>query len=262
MRIAALVTLALLCTLAAEAGIVGKDIEYRADGVTLKGYVAYDDAKQGKRPGILVVHEWWGHNAYTRRRANMLAGLGYVGFAVDMFGEGKQAADAADAGRLSGEIFKNPAVMKARFMAALETLKQSHLVDTSRIGAVGYCFGGGVVLAMARQGADLQAVVSFHGMIGAGAPAAPGAIKGKILVCNGADDKFISAEDIAKLKQEMKAVKADMTFINYAGSLHAFTNPEATANGKKYNIPIAYNAAADTASWSDMRGFLTHAFKK
>jgi dienelactone hydrolase len=262
MRIGALLTLALLATLTAHAGVVGKEVQYSADGVTLKGYVAYDDATEGKRPGILVVHEWWGLNAYPRRRADMLAGLGYVAFAVDMFGDGKQAADAGEAGKLSGAIFGNPQVMKARFMAALHELKLHPAVDTSRLGAIGYCFWGGVALAMARMGAELQAVVTFHGVLGTATPASPGAVKAKLLVCNGADDKFISAEDVRKFKEEMKAAKADMTFINYAGSLHAFTNPDATKNGKKYNIPIAYNAPADKKSWADMQSFLKKAFKK
>jgi len=262
MRIGALVMLAIAGTITASAGIVGKEVQYSAGGVTLKGYVAYDDAVEGKRPGVLVVHEWWGHNAYARRRADMLAGLGYVALALDMFGEGKQASDPEEAGKLAGGIMKDTPTLQVRFTAALDALRHQGSVDTARIGAIGYCFGGGVVLAMARSGADLKAAVSFHGSLGTASPAQPGDIKAKLLVCNGADDKFTSADDITKFKAEMKAAKADLTFINYSGSLHAFTNPEATANGKKFNMPLAYNEPADKKSWKDMQDFFKQAFKK
>jgi dienelactone hydrolase len=262
MRFAALFLLLALVVVAGRAGVVGKEVEYSADGVTLKGYIAYNDAVKGARPGIIVVHEWWGNNAYSHKRADMLAGLGYVALAVDMYGDGKQATDPKAAGAMSGGVMKDPAVLKARFMAGLNELKSQTVVDTARIGAIGYCFGGGVVLAAARMGADLKGVVSFHGMLGTQSPAAPGSVKARMLVCNGADDKFISADDIAKFKKEMKDAGVDMTFINYAGSVHSFTNPASTENGKKYDMPLAYNEKADKKSWTDMKEFFAKVFKQ
>ena len=148
---------------AAKPMVEGKDVQYSADGVVLKGYLAYDKNVKGKRPGVLVVHEWWGLNDYARKRANMLAEMGYVALAVDMYGDGKQAMHPDDAGKFSSELMKNFDVAKARFMAALEFLKAQPAVDPDRIAAIGYCFGGGVVLNMARQGVDLKGVASFHG---------------------------------------------------------------------------------------------------
>jgi dienelactone hydrolase len=255
---------ALMCmgVVMSRAGVVGKPIEYSADGITLKGYIAYDDKIKGRRPGVLVVHEWWGHNEYARRRAEMLAGLGYVALAVDMYGNGKKADHPDDAGKFSSEVSKNMPVMKARFMAALDLLKNDESVDPARIGAIGYCFGGGVVLNMARAGADVKGVVSFHGSLATSAPAEKGKVKAKILVCNGADDKFISTDDIKNFKAEMKAAGGEFKFINYEGAIHGFTNPDATELGKKFNLPIAYNEKADKQSWAEMKEFFKKLFKK
>ncbi|MEW6511253.1 MAG: dienelactone hydrolase family protein [Bacteroidota bacterium] len=261
MRIAAAFLFLILFATIACAAVTGREVQYEAEGISLKGYLAYDDAKE-KRPGILVVHEWWGHNKYARHRAEMLAGLGYVALAVDMYGEGKTAETPDAAGTMAGAVMKNPSTMKTRFLAALDFLKQQENVDPAKLGAMGYCFGGGVVLAMARQGVDLQGVVSFHGSLASTASGTPEKIKARILVCNGADDKFVSADDIKKFKADMKTAKADMTFINYPGSLHAFTNPEATENGKKFNMAIAYNEKADKKSWSDMQAFFKRVFGK
>jgi dienelactone hydrolase len=258
----ALLAFMLLGVVASRAGVVGKPVEYSADGVTLKGYIAYDDKITDKRPGILVVHEWWGHNEYARKRADMLAALGYVALAVDMYGDGKQAAHPDDAGKFAGEVMKNMPAMKARFAAAEDLLKQHESVDPTQIGAIGYCFGGGVVLGMARSGADLKGVVSFHGSLATQGPAGEGSVKAKILVCNGEDDKFISAEDIKSFKSEMKSAKVDFKFINYPGAIHSFTNPGSTEMGKKFNLPLAYNEKADKKSWADMQGFFKRVFKK
>ena len=258
----ALLVLVLSTVIASRAAIVGKPVEYSAGGDTLKGYVAYDDKFKEKRPGILVVHEWWGNNDYSRRRANMLAELGYVAFAVDMYGNGRLADNPGDAGKLAGEVGKNIPLMVARFTAALDELKKNDAVDASRIGAIGYCFGGGVVLNMARQGLDLKGVVSFHGSLATQSPAEKGKVKARILACNGADDKFTSAANIKDFKGEMKAAGVDLKFINYPGSLHAFTNPDATELGKKFNMPIAYNEKADKKSWADMQDFFKKVFKK
>jgi len=242
--------------------IKGKTVEYTADGVTLKGYLAYDEHVKGKRPGVLVVHEWWGLNDYARKRAQMLAGLGYTALAVDMYGNGKTATHPDDAGKFSSETMKNFDAAKARFLAAEDFLKKQPTVDPERIAAIGYCFGGGVVLNMARQGSDLRGVASFHGSLAAVRPAAPGAIKAEIRVYTGADDKFVPSEAVEGFKKEMEAAGADVKIISYPGAVHSFTNPDATALGKKFNLPLAYNANADKDSWNDMKKFLAEIFKQ
>jgi len=245
----------------AAAAVEGKEVQYAAGGVTLKGYFAYDAAKAEKRPGVLVVHEWWGHNEYARRRARMLAEMGYAALAVDMFGDGKTAAHPDDAKAFSGELMKNAETTKARFLAGLEYLKAQPQTDPARIAAIGYCMGGGVVLNMARAGMDLKGVVSFHGSLGAIVKAQPGAVKARILVLHGADDTFIPAEAIAAFKQEMADAKADMTFVAYPGAKHSFTNPDADEYAKKFGMPIAYNAEADRLSWEAATKFLAEVLK-
>ena len=247
---------------AAAPKIEGKSVEYTAGGVTLKGYIAYDKNVKGKRPGVLVVHEWWGQNEYVRKRARMLAELGYTALALDMYGEGRLASHPDDAGKFSSELMKNFPVAKERFLAALDFLKKQPTVDPDRIAAIGFCFGGGVVLNMARQGVDLKGVASFHGSLAVIKPDKPTPIRAAVRVYNGADDKFISAEAIEALKKEMAEQKVNFKFVNYPGAVHAFTNPEATEIGKKFNMPIAYNAAADKGSWADMQKFLKEIFKK
>ena len=247
---------------AAEPRILGEAVDYSAQGVAMKGYLAYDESITGKRPGVLVVHEWWGLNDYARKRARMLAELGYTALAVDMYGDGKQAMHPDDAKAFSSELMKNFDVGKARFVAAMEFLKQQASVDPSRIAAIGYCMGGGIVLNMARQSVELKGVASFHGSLTAVKPAQSGVIKAKILVLNGGADKFITTEQIEAFKQEMKAAGADFQFISYPGALHSFTNPEATELGKKFDMPVAYNAKADKESWDEMKKFLSTIFKK
>ena len=244
------------------AKVQGKQVDYTAQGVVMKGYLAYDDAVKGKRPGVLVVHEWWGHNEFARNRARMLAELGYTALAVDMYGDGKQAMHPDDAGKFSGELMKTFDVAKARFLAAMDFLKKQPTVDPERIAAIGYCFGGGVVLNMARQGMDLKGVASFHGSLAAVKPAEPGMVKAKVIVFNGADDKFVPVEQIEAFKKEMKDANVDFRFINYPGAIHSFTNPDATALGKKFNLPLGYNAEADKQSWEEMKKFLDTIFKK
>ena len=246
----------------AEAAIVEKNVEYLAQGVVLKGYLAYDDTIKEKRPGSLVVHEWWGLNDYARKRAQMLAKLGYTALAVDMYGDGKLAMHPDDAGKFSGEIMKNFDVGKARFLAAEEFLKNQPTVDPSRIGAIGYCFGGGVVLNMARQGADLVAVASFHGNLQAVKPAEPGMVKAKIRVYTGGSDKLVPPEAVEAFRKEMTEAKADYKITVYPGALHSFTSPDATKLGKKFNLPMAYNKKADKESWQDMQKFFALVFKK
>lgn len=244
----------------ASAAVEGREVQYAAGGTTLKGYFAFDAAKAGKRPGVLVVHEWWGHNEYARRRARMLAELGYAALAVDMYGDGKTAAHPDDAKAFSGELMKNAETTKARFLAALEYLRAQPQTDPARIAAIGYCMGGGVVLNMARAGIDLKGVASFHGSLNAIVKAGPGGIKARLLVLHGADDGFIPPEAIAAFKQEMADAKADMTFIAYPGAKHSFTNPDADEYARKFGMPIAYDAEADRRSWEELTRFLVRVF--
>lgn len=240
--------------------VKGEPVEYTSGNVVLKGYLAYDRSIKGKRPGILVVHEWWGHNEYARKRATMLARLGYTALAVDMYGEGKQAEHPDEAGKFAKEISGNMDMKLSRFMAALSYLKKQESVDPARIAAIGYCFGGAVVLDMARTGMDLRGVVSFHGGLTTNNPARPGAVYAKILVCHGEKDVFTTAEQIAAFKQEMSEAKADLQFITYKDAKHSFTNPDADVYAQKFNIPVGYNSEAEKKSWDDMRKFLKGIF--
>lgn len=242
--------------------VEGKEVNYSAKDVVMKGYLAWDKNVKGKRPGVLVVHEWWGLNDYARRRARMLAELGYTALAVDMYGGGKQALHPDDASKFSSELMKNFDTAEARFMAALDHLKAQDTVEPDKIAAIGYCFGGGVVLNMARQGVDLKGVASFHGNLTAVKPARPGEIKARILVMQGGDDKFATTEQIEAFKKEMKNAGAHFRVIVYPGAMHSFTNPDADKYGKEFNLPLAYNAKADKESWAELKKFLKAIFKK
>lgn len=254
--------LALLCLpFTLQAAVVGEEVAYESDGTTLKGYIAYDDQVQGKRPGILVVHEWWGHNEYVRERARMLAALGYTALALDMYGDGKQADHPEDAGKFASEVRSNMPEAEKRFRAALALLRLHPTVDAKKIAAIGYCFGGGIVLEMARRGVDLKGVVSFHGSLATTNPARKGEVKARLLVLNGADDPFTKPEQVAAFKEEMKKAEVDYTFIDYPGAKHAFTNPQADRFGEEFNMPLAYNPEADKQSWSEMQRFFSKLFK-
>jgi dienelactone hydrolase len=246
----------------AQPTIKGEEVTYTsAEGIPLKGYVAYDSKKTGKRPAVVVIHEWWGSNAYVRKRADMLAKLGYIAIALDMYGKGKQAADPKEAGELAGQFYSNPDLVKARIQAAIIKLKEYPETDATNMACIGYCFGGSMSLYAAKLGMDFKGVVSFHGGL-AGVPAEPGATKAKILVCHGGVDKFVSPEEIKNFRHNLDSVHADYKFISYPGAVHAFSNPEATALGKKFKIPIEYNAAADKKSWADMQAFFKTIFTK
>ena len=242
------------------AAIIGETVTYKDGDVTLQGYLAYDDSITGLRPGILVVHEWWGLNEYARERARMLAELGYTALAVDMYGEGKQASHPDDAAKFAAEVNNNLPLATERFKAAMKFLKQQPTVNPKQIAAIGYCFGGGIVLEMARQGLDLDAVVVFHGSLATNHPAAPGVVKARILVCEGADDKFVPPEQIQAFQKEMDAAGVDYKLITYPGAIHSFTNPGADIYAKKFNIPVGYNAEADKKSWQEMQDFLKQTF--
>ena len=242
--------------------IRGEEIAYEVDGVVLNGYLAYDANQEGERPGILIVHEWWGHNDYLRRRADMLAEMGYTAFALDMYGDGKQADHPGDAQKFMMEVLNNMDAGTARFNAARDLLEQHASSDATRTAAVGYCFGGGVVLHMARQGTDLKAVASFHGSLGSQTPAEPGRVSAKLLVAHGEDDPFVPAAELEAFKQEMSDAGADMKLITYPGARHAFTNPAATAMGEKFELPLAYNETADKESWAELDAFLRAVFSE
>ena len=245
-----------------NAAVVVKDVTYTEGGTTYKGVLAYDDAMKDKRPGMIVVHEWWGITQHVRDYTKELAAKGYTALAVDMYGDGKTADNPKDAGALSGSVMNNPDVMKARFDAGRKYLVSQPTVDAKRVGALGFCFGGGVVLNMARMGEDLAGVASFHGSLGTKTPAKEGAVKSKVLVMNGAADPFVKPEAIDAFKKEMTAAKVDYKFIDYPGAVHAFTNPEATAKGKQFNLPLAYDETADQASKAEMLKFFSALFDK
>jgi dienelactone hydrolase len=237
-----------------------QDVTYTAGGVTMDGYVVYDSNKEGKRPAIIVVPEWWGLVDYPKMRARKLAELGYIAMAIDMYGNGKVADNPDAASKATGPFYKDLKMTKSRFDAALAKLKTFSQADTSNIAAIGYCFGGGVVLNVARLGEDLKGVVSFHGTL-IGAPAKKDLLKAKILVCHGMADSFVKPEDVEKFKKQMDSIGADYTFKQYPNATHAFTNPASDENGKKFNMPIRYNAEADSASWNDMKAFFARIFK-
>ena len=235
-------------------------VSYTLNGKTYKGYIVYDSNKKDKRPGILVVHEWWGLNEYSRSRARQLAELGYIAMAVDMYGDGKTGEDPKTAEALATPYYKDPTLSKTRLDAALSKLKEFSQVDTANIAAIGYCYGGFIVLNAAKLGAALKGVVSFHGDL-SGVPIKKELLKAKILVCHGEADDFVNPE-VAGFIKSMDSAGVDYTFKSYPNATHAFTNPGATEKGKKFNMPIQYNAAADTASWKDMKDFFSKIFAK
>ena len=257
-------TLLIFCiwSIPALAAIKGEPVTYHAGDLSLNGYITYDDSTSSKRPGILVVHEWWGHNEYARNRAEMLAELGYTALAVDMYGEGKVADHPDDAGKFATEVRQNLPEARKRFAAAIRLLQEHPSVDPKSIAAIGYCFGGGVVLQMARQGLDLAAVVSFHGSLATETPAEEGTVKARILVCDGADDKLVTPGQIQSFLREMQAAGVDYKFVSYPGAKHSFTNPDADTYAEKFNLPVGYNAEADKKSWKDMQDFLKETFIK
>jgi dienelactone hydrolase len=237
-----------------------EQIRYEANGVKLNGHIAWDANRAGARPGVLVVHEWWGQTDYIRSRARMLAELGYTGFAVDMYGNGKTASHPDEAGQLMTGVLNNMDEGVVRFEAARRALKGHSSADASKTAAIGYCFGGAVVLEMARRGMDLNGVASFHGNLSTQSRVEPGSIKARILVLHGDDDVLIPHEQVDAFKSEMGNAQADMKFIGYPGALHGFTNPTATENGKKYGLPLAYNESVDKESWNELKQFLGQIF--
>ncbi len=258
-----LLALALLMAAAspADAKVVTKEVPYKDGNVSLTGYYAYDDSTPRPRPGVIVIHEWWGHNAYAQRRAEQLAELGYAAFAVDMYGTGKTAGNPEEAQKLSKPFYENRSLMDSRAMAGLNKLKTMPNVDGSRMSAVGYCFGGTVALEMARRGEDLRGVVSLHGGLATPERAEPGRVKAQVLVLNGGADEMVKEQERNNFVAEMKAAGVSFKNIVYPDATHAFSNPKATEIGNRFNIPVAYNENADKKSFEEEKNFLARVFK-
>ncbi|WP_263645058.1 MULTISPECIES: dienelactone hydrolase family protein [Marinobacter] len=236
-------------------------VEYEVNGETFTGYMAYDDEADGKRPGVLVVHEWWGHNEFARSQAEKLAAAGYTAFALDMYGSGKLAEHPEDAQQFMKEATKDIDQVKARFMAAKELLQQHDTVDSNKIAAQGYCFGGAVVLNMARLGVDLDAVVSYHGALGSPIKAEAGKVQPRIHVYTGGADQMVPSDQVSALVKEMQDAEADLTLVSFPGVLHSFTNPGADQVAKEFDMPIGYDEKAATRSWDGTMRLYDEVFK-
>ena len=250
----------MITTLAASvhAAIQTKTVEYKQGNTTLEGFTAYDDAIKGARPGVLVVHQWMGLTDYEKHRAEMLAQLGYVAFCADIYGKGVRPQNTAEAGAQAGKYKSDRRLLRARVNAGLDALRQQPLVDPKRVAAIGYCFGGTTVLELARSGADLNGVVSFHGGLDSPTPADGKNIKCKVLALAGADDPFQKPEDLAAFEKEMRDAKVDWQIDFYGGAVHAFTQPNAGNDNSK---GAAYNERADKRSWEAMKQFFAEIFK-
>jgi dienelactone hydrolase len=257
----AVLTIAFLVAIAGSARAVIKTetITYKEGQAEAHSFIAYDDSLAGKRPGVLVVPEWWGINDYPRMRAKMLAQMGYVAMAVDIYGDGRTTADPKQAGQWMDALEKGDrAELRTRIAVALAKLKSDPRVDPSKTAAIGYCFGGSTVLELARSGAETNGVVSFHGHYDTGDPAKPGEVKARVLVCHGADDPFTSPAQIQSFEDEMRKAQADWQFNLYGGARHSFTNPSA---GEHHIAALAYNEEADHHSWQAMKDFFHEIFK-
>ena len=243
---------ALLCATPSQAEVRTAVIEYRQGDTVLEGYLAHDGVVKGQRPGVLVVHEWSGINPYVKQRAEQLAKLGYVALAADIYGKGVRPRAPDEAAKVAAVYRNDRALMRARAQAALEVLRHHEGVDSKRIAAIGYCFGGTTVLELARNGADIAGVVSFHGGLDTPNPEDARNIKCKVLVLHGGDDPFVPAAQVAGFWQEMRKAGVDWQMIVYGGAVHSFTNPE---SGSDPSRGAAYSERADRRSWQAMRLF-------
>jgi dienelactone hydrolase len=260
MKYILLTTIMLALAMNVHAAIRTENVEYRQGDAILEGYLAYDDAIKGPRPGVLVVHEWWGINDYTKHRTEQLAALGYIAFGADIYGKGIRATTPQEAMTLAGKFRtgNNRRLLRSRALAALDTLQKHPLVDPKRIAAIGYCFGGTTVLELARSGADIAGVVSFHGGLATPNPADAKNIKGKVLALAGADDPYVKPEEVLAFQDEMRKGGVDWYVTTYANSVHGFTNP---ANGSDNTKGMAYNEKADKRSWQAMKDFFAEIFR-
>ncbi|HMP76465.1 MAG TPA: dienelactone hydrolase family protein [Kiritimatiellia bacterium] len=257
--LSAFLVVALACS--ARAALVEQEVDYSDGTTTMKGFLVWDDATEGLRPGVLVVHEWWGHNEYARRRARELAREGYIAMAVDMYGEGRTAEHPKDAGAFAGEVMGNMAQAAARFRAARVFLETQTQTDPARLAAIGYCFGGGMVLHMARIGEDLAVVASFHGSLRTVSSARPGEVRARVLVYHGGADVLVPPEDVVAFEQEMTKAGVNYKFVTYPDAPHSFTSPEADDKAVKFELPLGYDAEADRASWADLLEELSRRFQ-
>lgn len=243
----------------ATAAIKSEPVDYKDGDTQLQGVLVYDDAAEGKRPGIVVYPEWWGLTDYPKHRAEMLAKLGYVAFAADMYGQGVTTDNPDQAGKLATPIKSDPQLMRRRATLAIDQIKKSDHVDPEKLAAIGYCFGGSCALELARAGAPLKGVVSFHGDLSTTMPAQPGEVKAKVLALTGGADPLVPPEQVVAFAEEMATANADWQINVYSDAKHAFTNP----NADKYNLPpIGYNKQADKRSWTAMKSFFSELFGK
>jgi dienelactone hydrolase len=252
-----LASLVLLCAMKASAAIHTETVDYKQGDTTLEGFLAYDDSISGKRPGVLVVHQWLGLTGYEKHRAEQLAALGYVAFCADIYGKDSQPKNIQEAGALVGKYKSDRTLLRARVNAALDVLEKNELVDTKRIAAIGYCFGGTTVIELARSGAQIQGVVSFHGGLDSPTPADGENIKCKVLALAGADDPFQKPEDLTAFESEMRDNKVDWQIVFYGGAVHAFTQPDPGF----VNAGAKYNEKADKRSWEAMKTFFAEIFQ-
>jgi dienelactone hydrolase len=259
--IAAGVAVLLLGMSPAAAEVVSEEIRYRVGDKEFTGYLAYDDAVEGPRPGVLVVHEWWGLNDHARNRTEMLAAEGYTAFALDMYGSGRVAEHPEDAQAFAQEVRADLDQAEQRFQAAKEVLQQHETVKADSIAAIGFCFGGGIVLHMARVGADLDGVVSFHGTLAAASEAEPGAVTAEVLVFNGDADPFVPPEQVQEFIAEMQTASVKYQLVGYPSVQHSFTNPDADEVGARFGMPLAYDREADADSWQQMLAFFDRLFE-
>ena len=256
MRLTALLIVLAIPTLA-QAKIVTKAVEYRHGDVTLEGYLAYNDELSGRRPGVLVVHEWWGLNDYVKKRAEMLAELGYVAFALDMYGKGVVTDDPAKAGQLAGALRGKPLLVE-RARAGLDVLVKQPNVDPERVAVIGYCFGGTTALQLALSGAPLKAAVSFHGALKpVPTPEQLEKTRATLLICHGAVDPMVPDEEVDAFTDALEQSKVDWMLIAYSGAVHSFTNPEAST--RKID-GVAYDEKADKRSWAHMKALFEEVF--
>ena len=258
MKTILLCTALLLGAVSLRAAIQSKTIEYKQGDATLEGVLVWDDAVSGPRPGVLVVHQWLGITDYEKHRAEMLAQNGCVAFCADIYGKGVRPKDTKEAGAEATKYKSDRQLLRARVNAGLEQLKKSELVDANRLAAIGYCFGGTTVIELARSGADIKGVVSFHGGLDSPTPADGKNIKCKVLVCHGADDPYVSAKDLAAFEDEMRQANVDWVLIKFGGAVHSFTQPMAGNDNSK---GAAYNERADKRSWAVLKMFFNDILK-
>ena len=252
------ISLAALFPPLALAEVRTKVVEYKQGETVLEGYLAWDDAAKGKRPGVLVVHDWMGVGPYAKSRTEQLARLGYVALAADIYGKGVRPQNSQEASQQAGRYKKDRPLLRARVTAALETLRGTEGVDAKRIAAIGYCFGGTTVIELARSGAEIAGVVSFHGGLDSPSPADGKNIKGKVLALHGADDPFVPAADLAAFEEEMRKGNVDWQLVKYGGAVHSFTHADAGSDNSK---GAAYNERADRRSWEAMKAFFAEILK-